>query len=258
MHSLPVFLRLSGEAVLVLGEGDVADAKKRLVKRAGGKVTDDPLAPVRFAFIATDDPEETEAVAAVLKARGLLINVADRPDLCDFTLPAIVDRDPVIIAVGTGGASAGLAKVLRQRIEALLPNSLGVLAQKLYDNRTAIKARWGNADDRRRAIDAGLGEGGAIDPLRDDAAERFDHWLGGDVTVEGGIHHIVIASDDPDDLTLRAVRLLGQADEIWYDPAIAPALLHRGRADAKRVASETPPPADAATGDILIIWLTQI
>lgn len=257
MHSLPVFLRLTGEAVLVLGEGDVADAKKRLVERAGGKVTDDPLAPARFAFVATDDGQEAETVAAVLKARGLLVNVADRPDLCDFTLPAIVDRDPVIIAVGTGGASAGLAKALRQRIEGLLPNTLGALAQKLYDSRDAIKARWASADDRRRFIDAGLGEGGVIDPLRDEAADRFDSWLSGDIEVAGGIHHIHVTSDDPDDLTVRTVRLLGQADEIWHDPAIAPALLHRGRADAKRMASETPPPADIAGADKLIIWLTR-
>ena len=71
------------------------------------------------------------------------------------------------------------------------------------------------------------------------------------------LHHFKIASDDPDDLTLKAARLLGQADEIWHQTAIAPAILHRARADAKRVPSETPPPDSAATVGRIIIWLTK-
>lgn len=261
MHSLPVFLRLTGETVIVIGEGDAADAKRRLAERAGAIITDDPLAPARFAFVAVDDGTEAQTVAAILKSRGLLVNVADRPDLCDFTLPAIVDRDPVIIAVGTGGASAGLAKALRQRIEALLPQSVGALAQKLYDSRDAIRARWVSADERRRAIDTGLADGGVIDPLSDDAAAMFDAWLTGDMEARGGLHTIIITSDDPDDLSVRAVRLLGQADEIWHEPDVATGILHRARADAKRVSSLTPPPADVLgddnDGGKIIMWLKR-
>src|SRR3546814_17432524 len=76
-----------------------------------------------------------------LKERGILVNAVDRPDQCDFTLPAIVDRDPVIIAIGTGGASAGLAKIIRQRFEQILPSGLGKLADALGHARAQMKAR---------------------------------------------------------------------------------------------------------------------
>lgn len=257
MHSLPVFVRLTGETVLVLGEGEAADAKRRLVERAGGIVTDDPSAPARFAFIALKDKQEMSVAAALLKSRGMFVNVADMGDLCDFTLPAIVDRDPVIVAIGTGGASAGLAKALRQRIEALLPAKLGDLARALFARRAAIRARWPDADDRRRAIDEGLADGGKIDPMRQDSSDAIERWIAEAGTAEAVLHHIIITSDDPDDLTLKAARLLGQADEIWHEAAIAPAILHRARADAKRAISETPPPDSAATGGRIIIWLTK-
>ena len=257
MHSLPVFVRLTGEAVLVLGDGDTADAKRRLVERAGGIVTDDPAAPARFAFIALEDKDEMALTAALLKGRGMLVNAADERDLCDFTLPAIVDRDPVIIAVGTGGASAGLAKALRQRIDALLPAKLGALAAALFANRPRIQSRWAKADARRRAIDAALDSGGLLDPMRTDAADRVDQWLAAPDALEGALHHLIVTSDDPDDLTIKAARLLGQADEIWHQPAIAPAILHRARADAKQVPSDAPPPGDSARDGRIIIWLTK-
>src|SRR3546814_5193942 len=93
----------------------------------------------------------------------MLVIAVDRPDQCDFTLPAIVDRDPVIIAIGTGGASAGLAKIIRQRFEQILPSGLGKLADALGHARAQMKARWPSAAERRRAIDAALEQGG---PLR--------------------------------------------------------------------------------------------
>ena len=107
MRSLPLFHRVAGRPVIVLGEGEAAEAKRRLVERAGGVVAADDHPDARLAFVATDAPE---SAAARLKARGVLVNVPDRPDLCDFTVPSVLDRDPVLVAVGTGGASAGLAK----------------------------------------------------------------------------------------------------------------------------------------------------
>ena len=124
MHSLPVFLRLTGRTVILLGEGEPAEAKRRLLERAGAVLTDDEAAHAAIAVVALEGAE-ADAAAARLKARGLLVNVVDRPELCDFTTPAIIERDPVMIAIGTGGASAGLAKALRQRLEALLPPGLG-------------------------------------------------------------------------------------------------------------------------------------
>ncbi|HWW58710.1 MAG TPA: bifunctional precorrin-2 dehydrogenase/sirohydrochlorin ferrochelatase, partial [Sphingopyxis sp.] len=132
MEQLPVFLNLRGRMVVLVGEGEVADAKARLIMRAGGRIVRAREAGAVIAFVALDDEGEARAAAEALRAQGLLVNVVDRPELCDFTTPAIVDRAPVTIAIGTGGASAGLAKAVRQRIEALLPSRLGALASALH------------------------------------------------------------------------------------------------------------------------------
>ena len=148
MHSLPLFHRISGRPVIVAGEGDMGEAKARLVERAGGLVVGPDNPEARLAFVAMAEPDE---LAARLKARGLLVNVADRPDLCDFTLPSVLERGDVLVAVSTGGASAGLAKVLRLRLEALLPASLGALATALAGARGAMRARCA-ADSRGEVL----------------------------------------------------------------------------------------------------------
>jgi uroporphyrin-III C-methyltransferase / precorrin-2 dehydrogenase / sirohydrochlorin ferrochelatase len=252
VHSLPLFVRLQGRPVILLGEGEAADAKRRLLERAGAQIVGEDHA-ASLAIVAIDDDAEAEAAIARLKARGVLVNAVDRAAACDFTLPAIVDRDPVIIAIGTGGASAGLAKALRIRLEALLPSGLGALALALEKARGAMKTRWPSAADRRRALDDALQPGAVLDPFAnlDDAA--VDAWLGDQkAAVPSQFHRIVITSADPDDLTLRAARLLGQADYVYHHPAIAPAIVNRARADAVRIACETTP-AEAGAGLVLYL-----
>src|SRR3990170_6577261 len=233
MKSLPLFHQIAGQPVIVLGEGEAAQAKRRLVERAGGYVVGDDNREARLAFVALDQPE----LAVVrLKARGLLVNAADRPDLCDFTVPSVLDRDPVLVAVGTGGASAGLAKHLRLRLETLLPANLGRLAEALHAARAALRERWPDGTERRRALDAALGEGGPLDPLNDGSAERIEAWLQDTSTppFEGPIT-LIVPRSDPDGLTLRQARLLGSADCVLFEPGIAPAILDRARADAVRL-----------------------
>lgn len=251
MQSLPVFLRLHGRAVILTGEGEAADAKRRLLERAGARVVGEGE-QAAIAIVADGD----EATVARLRARGVLVNATDRPDLCDFTLPAIVDRDPVLIAIGTGGASAGLAKALRQRIEALLPARLGALATALRDARGAIRARWPDAAARRRAIDAGLTGGGPIDPLSGSAADAVPGWLAQDVEIAANrFESIKLLSADPDDLTLRAARLLGEADRVYHAPGIPAAILDRARADAARIEASAPPDQP---GEGLSLWLEMM
>ena len=245
MHSLPLFHRIAGQPVIVLGDGAAAEAKARLVERAGGIVVGEGDLAARLAFISKDAPE---AAAARLRARGVLVNVADRPELCDFILPSVLERGPVLVAVSTGGASAGLAKALRLRLEKLLPASLGALAETLAAARVAMRARWPDAAARRGAIDAALAEGGALDPLTEHDGNAVERWLAaGSALSSPRVAEIALRSDDPDDLTLREARLLGTADVVRHVSDVPPAILIRARADAERRALEDERPAAGLT-----------
>ncbi|MDP3675285.1 MAG: siroheme synthase [Novosphingobium sp.] len=245
MHSLPLFHRIAGHPVIVLGEGAAAEAKRRLVERAGGTVVGEGDPAARLAFVVDDAPEAT---ATRLRARSILVNVADRPDLCDFTLPSVLERGPVLVAVSTGGASAGLAKALRLRLEGLLPASLGALAERLAAARNAMRARWPDAGARRSAIDAALTGGGALDPLVEHHPDAVERWLGEESPAsQPAIAEIVLRNDDPDELTLREARLLGTADVIRHAPNVPAAILARARADAERRALDDTSPASGLT-----------
>lgn len=235
MNQLPLFVTIRGKPVILLGEGDAAHAKRRLIERAGGICVDEADDQARLAFVAIENAKSAADAAARLKARGLLVNVVDQPNLCDFTTPAIVDRDPLLVAIGTGGASAGMAKMVRQAIERILPARLGELALGLQSAREAIRARWPEATDRRRQIDAALAPGGPLDPLNPDSADKVDDWLNkGDAVPVSGVVAVNLHSSDPEDLSLRAARLLGQADHIYIDGPISDDLVNRARADAVR------------------------
>jgi uroporphyrin-III C-methyltransferase/precorrin-2 dehydrogenase/sirohydrochlorin ferrochelatase len=256
--SLPLFHRLAGQPVIVLGFGEAAEAKRRLVERAGGLVIDELQEGIdkgaRLAFIAHEDAASAEADSIRARCAGLLVNAADRPELCDFTVPSLLDRAPVLIAIGTGGASAGLAKQVRLRLETLLPRSLGGLAEALFASRAALRTRWPDAGERRRALDAALGEGGALDPLKPASAERVAGWLAGDARpIAAAEVEIVLRSPDPEDLTLREMRWLGAADLIVHEPGVAPDVLDRARADAPRIPIAAGGRAPAATGLVVTI-----
>jgi uroporphyrin-III C-methyltransferase/precorrin-2 dehydrogenase/sirohydrochlorin ferrochelatase len=243
LHSLPIFVRLNGRAVILVGDGEAAAAKRRLLERAGAVIlaeherapAQDSLDP-RLAIVVDD-----EAAVARLKARGILVNAVDRPELCDFTLPAIVDRNPVLVAIGTGGASAGLAAALRQRLEGLLPVNLGRLADALYAARSAWRARYPDATPRRRAIASALAPGGALDLLADFAAgEALPPGRELSDARERRVERMILASPDPDDLTLRQARLLANADRVTHGDDVPAAILDRARADADRLACAVP------------------
>ena len=239
MSALPIFLRAAELPVMLIGSGEAADAKRRLLEQAGARIVDEAAA-APLAIVAIEDDAAATATVARLKARGVLVNAVDRPALCDFTLPAIVDRAPVIVAIGTGGASAGLAAALRQRIEAMLPARLDALAGALQAARGAMRARWPDGGERRRALGAALAAGGALDPLADPAADAVAIWLASAAAPASRCEKIVLRSADPDDLTLREARLLALADRLYHAPSVPPAILARARADAERIAGRAP------------------
>jgi len=237
LNALPIFVKLAGRPVMLIGSGEAAEAKRRLLERAGAAIVGEE-AQAALAIVATEDPEP---IVARLRARGVLVNTVDRPDLCDFTLPAIVERDPVLVAVGTGGVSAGLAAAIRQKLEAELPADLGETARALQAARPELRGRFPDIADRRRAIGAALAEG-----------------LGGDVVGRIGkpegprLVRFVLTSADPDDLTLRQARALAQAERVYHLPDVPTAILDRARADAPRIACTAPP---EAPGPGLSVWL---
>ncbi|KQM64208.1 siroheme synthase [Sphingomonas sp. Leaf17] len=244
LHSIPIFVRLAGRPVMLLGEGEAADAKRRILERGGAVIVGED-ATAALAIIAIE--EEDAAVAAVgrLRARGLLVNAVDRPALCDFTLPAIVDRAPLLLAIGTGGASAGMAAAVRQRLEALLPADLGARADALFAARGALKARFPDGGERRRALAAAMAAGGALDPLAD--AVDVAGWIAGTGAATGLGMHIVLRSGDPDDLTIRETRALASADCVWHRADVPLAILTRARADAARMPCDAAPPIEPGT-----------
>jgi uroporphyrin-III C-methyltransferase / precorrin-2 dehydrogenase / sirohydrochlorin ferrochelatase len=231
-------VRLQGVQVILIGTGEPADAKRRLLERAGVVVVGED-GDASLAIVAVEDDVEAGAVVARLKARGVLVNAVDRLALCDFTLPAIVDRDPVLVAIGTGGASAGLAKALRQRLEVLMPQRLGALAVALGNARGALRDKFPEPATRRKVIDAALGDGGALDPFGDSG--DVSDWLAGAIDNDAQrTETLALTSGDPDDLTLKQARLLSGADRVYHAADVPAAILDRARADAVRIAGLPP------------------
>ena len=249
MKHLPLFFDLAGRKVVVIGEGPKADLRVKLARSAGADVehldTDSTTAEdfhgAVAAFVATGSEAKDIMVQRLAKAAGVPVNVADRPALCDFIMPAIVDRDGVVVAISTSGASPTLASVLRGRIEAVLPERIGTLASLAMTFRGQVNALIADPA-RRRAFLRRLVEGPAARlALAGDEAGARRVVLGEldaarSQTVSAGIAHIVGAGPgDPDLLTLKAAQLLQEADAILHDDLVPPAVLNRARRDAEIV-----------------------
>src|SRR5260221_983126 len=143
---LPLFFDRKARKVVVVGEGPAGDRRAALARSAGAEVqqvSDVEVADLRgaaAAFVATGDADRDAAARGIAKSIGVPVNVADRPNLCDFILPAIVDRDGVVVAISTGGASPTLAAALPGRLEAALPERVGALARLAATFRDQAKA----------------------------------------------------------------------------------------------------------------------
>lgn len=252
MQSLPLFHRIAGQPVLVVGNGDAADAKARLIEEAGGRVVTALEPGVRLAFVALEAGADIEA--ARLKSLGLLVNVVDQPALCDFTVPAIVDRSPVLVAVGTGGASASLSKALKERLEIVLPAGLGRLASAIQAARPAVAVVHRTVPARRGFWARALAQGGPLDPLADHADPTVDP--GESTAAPHSQEAIMIGPDGADGLTLRQLRTLAQADLIIHRADMAADVLALARRDAARLVGDCFP-TDAHGRMVLLAYPTQ-
>src|SRR6184192_543981 len=270
MDYLPVFLRLDGHPVVVVGGGTVALRKAAWLRRAGARVTvvapgvhaelaqqaargelrqiaeeftPEHLAGAVAVVAATADRATNACVAARARERGVPVNVVDDAELSTFIFPAIVDRSPIVVAVSSGGHAPVLARRVREQIEALLPGRLGALARFMGAQRRSVH-RALRAFARRGFWERVASGPVATHVLRGDAAQA-ERALGrellaaqltvGAVARLGEVYLIGAGPGDPDLLTLRALQLLQQADVILYDRLVPAAVLERARRDAERV-----------------------
>ncbi len=237
MQQLPIFVNLAGRQVILVGDGEPAEAKARLVRAAGGEMVGEDSADAVLAFVAIEDDAEAQAAATRLRVRGLLVNVVDKPAMSDFLMGAIIDRSPVVVAISTAGASASLARALRTRLEALLPASLGPLAGAILAARDAAAARHPTPNDRRRLWERALAQAGPLDPFAalPDADAAVSRVIEGSSTATPQLREIAITSDDPGDLTLNQLNALARCDALVVVGAVVPAIIDRARRDAARL-----------------------
>lgn len=267
MQAFPIFLKLRGRTALLVGGGDAAAAKLRLLIAAhsnvrvvsrnadecvrelvdGTQVTlietdfeESHLTGIAVAIIATEDAAEDTRVATAARAARVTVNVVDRPALSDFTMPAIVDRDPVTVAISTGGAAPVLARQVRGAVEAALPAQLGALAGFMNSFRSAVAAVRQTPKARRKFWEGFLSGPVARKVLDGNAGSARQDMLAlvnqGELTDPVGRVAIVGAGPgDPELLTLKAHRLLKQADVIVHDKLVGEGVLDLARRDARLV-----------------------
>ncbi len=272
MKHFPTFFTLQDRTVAVIGGSAMALQRIRLLLQAGSRValfarTLEPalaelvlegavrwqahsvrqanFAGAALAFVATGDAAEDAVATELARAAGVPVNVVDRPELCDFIMPAIVERGPVTIGISTGGASPVLARSLRGRIEAALPARLGALARLAAEFRDRAKAAIAGATERRRfwetVLEGPVGEA-ALAGDESGARRRLQALLDGGAPAEaraeahaGAVYIVGAGPGDPDLLTFRALRLMQQADIVLYDELVGPEILDYVRRDAERV-----------------------
>ncbi len=265
LNAFPVFLRVEGAVVAVVGNGDEALAKARLLGQssasirviaerpepalaafladAGATHVGLPYQPELIAgavlvFAASGDAELDRRVSEDARRQGIPVNAVDRPELCDFYTPALVNRAPVCVAIGTEGAGPVLAQLLRARIDRLLSPSLGALAVLAERLRAAVEASLPKGAARRRFW-TDFFEGAPARALEVGHAEEAQ-LAARALLVEqrGATGHVALVGAGPgveDLLTLRAQRLLMQADAIVHDALVPEAVVAMGRRDAERL-----------------------
>lgn len=268
MKHLPLFFDIRQRPCLVVGGGEVAARKVDALLRAGARVRvvspqlhrrlserrdagqiihiSEVFAAAHLdacvlAVAATADDEINRQISELSRQRNIPVNVVDRPELCTFIFPAIIDRAPVTIAVSTGGAAPVLARLLRARLETLIPASYGRLADLSARFRDAVKAHFPKMVERRRFWETTLN--GPIAEMvyagqHEAAAAALKNALAktGAGSLQGGEVYLVGAGPgDPDLLTFRALRLMQQADVVLYDHLVSDGILDLVRREAERI-----------------------
>ncbi len=268
MNYFPVFFDLSGQKVLIVGGGEVALRKVTLLERAGASISlvapeiapelmqraaagklklairefvPEDLDGARLVIVATSRRAVNRWIATLSEARNIPVNVVDDREASRFIMPAIVDRDPVLVAISSGGTSPVLARRLRERLEALIPARIGQLASWLQALREPSRQKLRDTDERRRFFEAVVDGPAGRRFVEGDSqgAQRIAQQLlattstspraAGEVTLVGA------GPGDPELLTLKALRALQDADVVLHDRLVPAAVLEFARRDALRI-----------------------
>ncbi len=270
MEQLPINVDLKGKRVVVTGGGTVAARKADLALRAGAHVLAiaetlgsefdelrvypglthragppraEDFAGAVLVFGGSEDHDADARVRALGRAAGALVNVPDRPELCDFSMPAILDRSPLLVAISSAGTSPLLARLIKERLESTIPASFGRLAGFMGSIRELVGSRITDNRRRRRFLEQLIESPVADQVLAGDeararvllAAELDAHDSLGNVPATGEVYLVGGGPGDPDLLTFRALRLLQRADVVVYDRLIGSPILGLVRRDAERI-----------------------
>ncbi|KQO37763.1 siroheme synthase CysG [Pseudomonas chengduensis] len=264
MQFLPLFHKLQDRLVLVIGGGEVALRKARLLSDAGavlhvvapeirselqelagpggiflrGYASSD-LQGVALVIAATDDVPLNAQISAEAQALGIPVNVVDAPALCSVIFPAIVDRSPLIVAVSSGGDAPVLARLIRAKIETWIPATYGQLANLGKRFRERVKQLFPDVQ-QRRVFWEDVFQGQIAESVfagKPEEGERLleERLAGAAPRALGEVYLVGAGPGDPDLLTFRALRLMQQADVVLYDRLVAPAIIELCRRDAERI-----------------------
>lgn len=264
MDWYPVFWNLRGRPVLVVGGGSVAARKARALLRSGAAVSvaaeylgdelrgeleagriahlagayaGEVLRGQRLVVAATDDAEVNHRVAREAREAGIPVNVVDDPAHCDFILPAIVDRSPLLIAVSSGGRAPMLARHVKTWLEARLPRSLSAVAELMGRLRGRVKERFATLRERRAFWERMLGgpELTLIDAHRVRETWRSLEQDGADAATQPSVALVGAGPGDPGLLTLKALQLIQGCDVVLYDALVSESIMDLVRPEAERV-----------------------
>ena len=272
MDYFPIFVRIAGQPVVVIGGGEVAARKTLLLARAGAEITliapalcpslqervsrgelkylaeafrPEHLDGARLVVAATDVQAVNAWVSRSAEARNILVNVVDDRELSRFIMPAIVDRSPVIVAIGSSGDAPVLTRRLREKFEALLPAGLGKLARLSGELRSTVKQRVTDAEVRRRFWERFFDGDIAADVLagREHAArasitQAIDSSLNQVDSTAAPVGEVALVGAGPGDpglLTIRALRVMQNADVVVYDRLVSDEVMELVRRDAERI-----------------------
>lgn len=268
MRYFPVFIDAAHINALVVGAGEVASRKCELLMKTAATIDvvapyvcntvqtyadenkltvskrtfqDDDLSGKNMVFVATDDPEVNQYIHDLAVASNIFVNVVDNTPLCKFITPSIVDRDPIVIAMSSGGVAPVLLRYLRQKLESVIPAKVSKLGQFSEKFRDKVKSTFSSVTARRYfwedVLDGAIGEN-VLQGNDNKAEQLLLQKLASakdDYREKGEVYLVGAGPGDPDLLTFRALRLMQKADVVVYDRLVSPEILELVRRDAEKI-----------------------